>query len=96
MSLAGVGCTTPWAKASTQRGVDTISGFDPDPIGLTEFGEMILNEMNRMGMLVEISKMSEEGMVLAMHHSKAPLLLANTAPLSFCNATSFVPDHILR
>lgn len=59
ISLAGASCTTPWAKASTLRGMDTISGLDPEPIGMTEFGELMLQEMNRMGLLVEISKMSE-------------------------------------
>lgn len=94
VSLAGSACTTPFAKASSQKGVETISGLDPEPVGLTEFGELVLHEMNRMGMLVEISKMSEEGMILTLLHAKAPLLVAHTAPASHCNATA-VPDHII-
>lgn len=94
ISLTGSSCTTPFAKASAQRGVENLSGLDPEPVGLTEFGELIIHEMNRMGVLVEISRMSEEGMVLSLLHAKAPLLIANTAPGSLCNATS-VPDHII-
>lgn len=92
VSLTGASCTTPFAKASHQKG---LSGLDPEPVGLTEFGELVLHEMNRMGILVEISKMSEEGMILALLHAKAPLLVANSAPASHCNATTAVPDHII-
>lgn len=91
ISLAGASCTTPFAKASTQQ----LSGLDEEPTGLTDFGEIVLQEMNRMGILAEISKMSEEGMILTLLHSKAPVLIANSAPTSHCNSSS-VPDHIIR
>lgn len=94
ISLAGTACTTPFAKAASQKGVETIS-VDPEPVGLSEFGELVMHEMHRMGILVEISKMSEEGMILALLHAKAPLLMVDTAPASYCNVTS-VPDHIIR
>lgn len=55
----------------------------------------MLLEMNRLGMLAEISRLSEPAMMVALNTAKAPLLLSNASPLSLCNATSAIPDHIL-
>lgn len=55
--------------------------------------------MNRLGMLVEISRLSEPAMMIALNTAKAPLLLSNASPLSLCNSTTStasIPDHILR
>lgn len=53
--------------------------------------------MNRLGMLVEISRLSEPAMMMALHTAKAPVLFANAAPLFLCNNsnTASIPDHIL-
>lgn len=58
----------------------------------------MLFEMNRIGMLVEISHLSEAGMVAALRTAKAPVLLMNSAPASFCNGTNVasIPDRVLR
>jgi len=58
----------------------------------------MLYEMNRLGMLVEISQLSEPAMVIALRTAKAPVLLMNATPLSLCNGTNVasIPDHVLR
>uniref|UniRef100_A0A182PNK0 Dipeptidase n=1 Tax=Anopheles epiroticus TaxID=199890 RepID=A0A182PNK0_9DIPT len=57
----------------------------------------LTGEMNRLGMLVEISRLSEPAMMVALNVAKAPLLLSNALPSSMaCNGTTAaVPDHIL-
>lgn len=94
VSLTGFACTTPWAGAAAPKG-DIV--LESHPQGLTEFGELVIIEMNRIGMLIEISKMSQQGILMTLHFAKSPVLLSNTAPASFCNGSvsSSVPDHIL-
>lgn len=57
----------------------------------------MLFEMNRIGMLIEISHLSEPAMVATLRTAKAPVLLINSAPQSFCNSTNVapIPDHVL-
>lgn len=53
--------------------------------------------MNRLGMLVEISRLAEPAMMMTLHTAKAPVLFSNAAPLYLCNSTTTasIPDHIL-
>lgn len=53
--------------------------------------------MNRLGVLVEISQLSEAAMVTTLRTAKAPVMLLNSAPLSMCNSSSIasIPDHVL-
>ncbi|EAT46257.1 AAEL002547-PA [Aedes aegypti] len=93
VSLTGLGCTTPWASASIRTDF-----FDENlPSTLTNFGEVVIQEMNRLGMLVEISRLSEPAMMVALNIAKAPLLLSNALPSSMaCNgSTAAIPDHIM-
>ncbi|XP_059610776.1 dipeptidase 3 [Phlebotomus argentipes] len=95
ISITGLGCTTPWAAATIKS--DMIVLDDSQPHSLTTFGETVLHEMNRLGILVEISRLSEPAMMMALHTARAPVLFSNAAPLSLCNSSSTagVPDHIL-
>ncbi|XP_055385136.1 dipeptidase 1 [Condylostylus longicornis] len=94
VSITSLGCTTPWAGASIRN--DRIIEENSTNT-LTEFGKSILFEMNRLGMLVEISQLSEQAMEIAIKTAKAPVLLSNAAPLSLCNSSNLasIPDHIL-
>lgn len=60
--------------------------------------QTMLYEMNRLGMLIEISQLSETAMIIALRTAKAPVLLMNATPLSMCNGTNVasIPDHVLR
>lgn len=92
ISLTGLECTTPWAAAVNN--IDLVYD-ETQPISLTTFGESVLHEMNRLGILVEISRLSEPAMMTALHAAKAPVLFSNTAPLVLCNSSNSLPDHIL-
>uniref|UniRef100_A0A1B0BPL8 Dipeptidase n=1 Tax=Glossina palpalis gambiensis TaxID=67801 RepID=A0A1B0BPL8_9MUSC len=93
-SITSLDCTTPWA-ASTRNIDYLIEGNATNSIN--DFGKIMLFEMNRIGMLIEISHLSEPAMVATLRTAKAPVLLINSAPQSFCNSTNVapIPDHVL-
>ncbi|ODM90881.1 Dipeptidase 1, partial [Orchesella cincta] len=87
-------CNTPWADASL---VDNKE--DPLPStnnGLSEFGEELIYEMNRIGMMVDLSHVSEEVMRTALKISKAPVIFSHSGAKSVCNHHRNVPDGILK
>ncbi|XP_023943541.2 uncharacterized protein LOC112049750 [Bicyclus anynana] len=84
-------CDTPWAEcASTDRPESTLRG------GLTPFGKVVIKEMNRLGMLVDLSHVSERTMRDALSVSRAPVLFSHSSARAICNVTRNVPDSILR
>ncbi|XP_055902759.1 dipeptidase 2 [Eupeodes corollae] len=95
VSVTSLECPTPWAAASIRRHDYIIE--DNSTNTLTDFGKTVLYEMNRLGMLVEVSQLSESAMTTALRSAKAPVLLINAAPLSICNNTNLasIPDHVL-
>ncbi|XP_073988631.1 dipeptidase 1-like isoform X2 [Rhodnius prolixus] len=84
-------CNTQWADSSL---VD-VPGRKPEHGGLTNFGKIIVKEMNRLGMLVDLSHVSVRTMKAALEVSKAPVIFSHSSARALCNSTRNVPDHIL-
>uniref|UniRef100_A0A672ZWN2 Dipeptidase n=1 Tax=Sphaeramia orbicularis TaxID=375764 RepID=A0A672ZWN2_9TELE len=85
-------CNTPWAD---NWRVDT--GTDPsEHDGLSPFGKVIVLEMNRLGMLVDLAHVTEKVMNQALDISKAPVIFSHSSAYSVCPHKRNVPDDILR
>jgi membrane dipeptidase len=78
---------TSWADSAALPGVHG---------GLTPFGEQVVLEMNRLGMLVDLSHVSDETMDDALRVSKAPVIFSHSSARALCDVPRNVPDSILK
>jgi len=79
--------TTPWADAATD---------DAKHGGLTRFGEEVVHEMNRLGMMVDISHVSDGTMDDVLRVSEAPVIFSHSSARALADHRRNVPDSILK
>src|SRR5450432_2135676 len=76
-----------WADSSTDK---------PAHNGLTNYGKEIVREMNRTGMLVDISHVSDKTFYDALEVSKAPLIASHSSCRALCNHPRDMSDDMIK
>jgi len=64
--------------------------------GLSDFGKDVVREMNRLGMLVDVSHVSDKTMSDALDVSKAPIFASHSSARALSNVPRNIPDDLLR
>ena len=64
--------------------------------GLSEFGKDVVREMNRLGMLVDVSHVSDKTMSDALDVSTAPIIASHSSARALSNVPRNIPDDLLQ
>jgi membrane dipeptidase len=75
-----------WADSATD---------EPQAGGLTEFGRDVVREMQRIGMLVDLSHVAVSTMNDALDAAEAPVIFSHSSALALCDYPRNVPDDVL-
>lgn len=79
--------TLDWADASTDK---------PKSNGLSPFGELVVLEMNRLGMMVDISHVSADTMRHVLRVTRAPVIASHSSAYAIAQHPRNVPDDVLK
>src|SRR5438309_1319580 len=82
-----------WAESS---GKVVSPGITPSTHGLTAFGKKVVLEMNRLGMMVDISHVSDQTFWDAIATSKAPIIASHSSARPLTNAPRNMTDEMLK
>lgn len=78
--------TTDWCDSATDA---------PRHGGLSAFGDTVIERMNRLGMIVDLSHTSDEVMAQTLERSRAPVVFSHSNARALCDHRRNVPDAVL-
>ncbi|HXN25408.1 MAG TPA: dipeptidase [Candidatus Dormibacteraeota bacterium] len=78
---------TAWADSSTDKAVHS---------GLTDFGKDVVREMNRLGVMVDISHVADKTFYDALEVSKAPMIASHSSCRALCDAPRNMTDEMIK
>lgn len=78
---------TDWADSSTDK---------PAHNGLTDFGKQVVREMNRLGVMVDVSHVSDKTFYDALEVSEAPLIASHSSCRALCDTPRNMTDDMIR
>ena len=78
---------TPWADSS---------GAKPAHNGLTDFGKQVVHEMNRLGMMVDISHVSDKTFYDTLAATSVPVIASHSSSRALANVPRNMTDDMLR
>src|SRR5713226_3550294 len=76
-----------WADSSTDKAVHN---------GLTDFGKDVVREMNRLGVMVDISHVSDKTFYDVLETSKAPVFASHSSCRAICDAARNMTDQMIK
>ncbi len=76
-----------WADSSTDKAVHN---------GLTDFGKDVVREMNKLGVIVDISHVADKTFYDALAVSKAPMFASHSSCRAICNAPRNMTDQMIK
>jgi membrane dipeptidase len=76
-----------WADSSTDK---------PAHNGLTDFGKNVVREMNRLGMMVDISHVSDKTFADVLEISRAPMIASHSSCRAICNHPRNMTDEMMK
>src|SRR3954453_3280322 len=79
--------TNDWADASRDEAKHN---------GLSDFGKDVVREMNRLGMLVDVSHVSDKTMSDVLDISTAPIVATHSSARALADVPRNIPDDLLR
>jgi membrane dipeptidase len=79
--------STDWADASTAK---------PLHDGLTDFGKQAIGEMNRLGMIVDVSHISDKALCDVLEVSEAPVLASHSSCQALCQTQRNLSDTMIK
>lgn len=82
-------CSTSWSETENPYNTQYTSVK-----GLTEFGLKVIEEMNRIGVMVDLSHTSETTMQIALDKSRSPVIFSMSGAKALCNSSLNVPETL--
>ncbi|XP_078067049.1 dipeptidase 2 [Mustelus asterias] len=84
-------CHTPWAMSAVFH-----HNSVPPKSSLTDFGREVVWEMNRLGMIIDLSHTAADTAKAVLQISKAPVIFSHSSAYAICKHPRNVPDELLR